>query len=224
MTGISIIIPCFNQTQYLMEAIESVYKQEIDDFEIIIVNDGSDASEEKFFENIASYKNVYVFHQEHKGAAAARNLGIHESKKECIAFLDADDVWKPKKLYFQLAMMKELNVGMVFSEIEQFLSPELMSEKLKTFEIKNKILPGICASTMLVKRNIFSQIGAFDEQLKLGEFIAWYLRAKASSVTEHIIKKVFVYRRIHQRNTSHQNKAHRADYLKVLLNRNIKND
>ncbi|MEG1996131.1 MAG: glycosyltransferase family 2 protein [Oscillospiraceae bacterium] len=97
----SIIIPVYNSCDFLKNAVESVARQEFDDCEIILVNDGSTDASPSLCEQIKNtYKNVTVIHQQNKGSAAARNTGINASHGEYLLFLDADDEYKDGVLNF----------------------------------------------------------------------------------------------------------------------------
>lgn len=216
MPSISVIIPCFNQSVYLFNAIESVFMQNMAEFEIIIVDDGSTDASEAFYKELENSRYLSLYRQDNLGAAAARNLGISKATKDYIAFLDADDVWLPHKIELQLAAFRHPTVDMVFTHIEQFISPELMTEALRNKPIKNQLLPGICPSTMLIKHQALKRVGQFNEQLKLGEFIAWYLSSKMHRLESCVLDEVLVRRRIHKNNTSYRNKANRSDYLAIM--------
>src|SRR6266853_1462354 len=92
--AVSVVIPLFNKRSYIIRCLESVSRQNIRDFEVIVVDDGStDGSGEVamgFPDN-----RVRVIRQKNRGVGAARNRGIEESKAELIAFLDSDDEWMP---------------------------------------------------------------------------------------------------------------------------------
>ena len=86
---ISIIIPCYNQAEYLPQAIESALNQKTgEDFEVIVVNDGST---DNSLEIAKSYKGIKVISQVNKGLSSARNTGIMNAIGDYILFLDADD-------------------------------------------------------------------------------------------------------------------------------------
>jgi glycosyltransferase involved in cell wall biosynthesis len=88
---VSVIIPCFNQGEYVDQAVDSVLKQSFQDFEIVIVNDGStDPFTISHLQNYSRQKTTVV-HTDNQGLAAARNNGIRQAKSEYILPLDADD-------------------------------------------------------------------------------------------------------------------------------------
>ncbi|SHJ49631.1 glycosyltransferase family 2 protein [Flavobacterium haoranii] len=103
MPKISIVIPLYNKGSIVRKTLESVINQTFSDFEIIIANDGSTDDSVAIVESFKD-KRILLFHQENKGAAAARNFGIEKASGELIAFLDADDIWKNNHLeeIFQL--------------------------------------------------------------------------------------------------------------------------
>jgi glycosyltransferase involved in cell wall biosynthesis len=150
MTSVSIIIPCFNQSLYLFDAIESVFIQHLDDFEIIVVDDGSTDVTPAFHEELGDSSYLSLYKQDNQGAAAARNLGVTKATKEYLAFLDADDIWLANKIRGQLDALQQNKADMIFTHIEQFISPDIMSEKLANLTIKNKIMAGVCPSNWFV--------------------------------------------------------------------------
>ncbi len=104
MARFSVIVPVFNGASFIREAIESVFSQTIQDFEIIVVDDGSTDQSKEIVErmNVA----VKYLYQSNNGAAAARNKGVEVSQGEYIAFLDQDDRWYPSKLEMQWRMLE----------------------------------------------------------------------------------------------------------------------
>jgi O-antigen biosynthesis protein len=107
MPRISVIIPCFNQGQYIDEAVDSVLSQTFQDFEIIIIDDGS--NDKLTIEKLNNYTKLYtrVIHTENQGLSAARNLGFREAKGDLLQFLDADDTIEPLKFEEQLNIFEQ---------------------------------------------------------------------------------------------------------------------
>ena len=97
---ISVVIPLYNKEKQIRATLESVLSQAFQDFEIVIVNDGST---DRSVEEAAAVcdKRIRVVHQKNAGVSAARNRGIEEARGEFIAFLDADDRWKSEYLQAQ---------------------------------------------------------------------------------------------------------------------------
>lgn len=108
---VSVVIPFYNRVDWLCEAIESVLNQTYDNFEIIVVNDGST---EKMDDFLYKYGDKIIYrYKENGGAATARNLALEIATGDYIAFLDSDDVWLPTKTEKQIAFME--NRGAMWS-------------------------------------------------------------------------------------------------------------
>jgi glycosyltransferase involved in cell wall biosynthesis len=119
---VSVIIPTFNCGRYVEDAVESVLNQTYRRFEIIVVDDGStDDTGSKLKKYV---DRVRVVTQKNQGSSKARNVGLDLSRGEYVAFLDADDRWRPEKLEWQLTCFRELgDVGMVFTDFSA-IDPE----------------------------------------------------------------------------------------------------
>ena len=212
---ISVIIPTYNQGEYILEAVKSVLSQTPHLLEVIVIDDNSTDHTREALETLNA-SNVQYYHQNHLGAGVARNTGVERAQGEWIAFLDADDLWLPQKITLQLACAEDNNSSIIFSHIKQFISPELCVGKLAEITIKNKVMPGYCASTLLIRKKIFNEIGWFNSVYRLGEFMAWYMRLQKSGIPYYLMDDILVLRRIHRNNTSSRNKMARHDYLRVV--------
>lgn len=116
---VSVIIPTYNRAHFVIEAIESVLNQTFQDFEIIVVDDGSTDNTREALKKFGS--KIRYTYQENRGVAAARNTGIRAAKGEFIAFLDHDDLWLPDKLSIQMdAFSKNKEVGLVYTDCVAF--------------------------------------------------------------------------------------------------------
>jgi teichuronic acid biosynthesis glycosyltransferase TuaG len=116
MPAISVIIPAYNAEAFLARAIRSVEAQSFQDFELVVVDDGSTDGTADIARGFSSVRYVRGSHQ---GEAGARNLGLEEATGELVAFVDADDEWLPEKLARQVAFMKEL--GSSFSYTDSYI-------------------------------------------------------------------------------------------------------
>lgn len=104
---VSIIIPAYNVAPYIGETLESVFAQTFDNYEVIVVNDGSPDTE-RLEREIKPYSGrIRYLTQENQGASVARNTGLHAARGEFIAFLDADDLWLPNYLEEQMKFIGE---------------------------------------------------------------------------------------------------------------------
>ena len=102
---VSVIIPTFNRLSLISRAIDSVLKQTLKPFEIIVVDDGSSDNTSTLIKN--NYKSVKLIKQKNLGVSKARNVGIKNSSGDWIALLDSDDEWKKNKLEVQIKSLSE---------------------------------------------------------------------------------------------------------------------
>ena len=112
---VSVIIPTYNRAEYLGEAIQSVFDQTFEDFEILIVDDGSTDDTQQL---VLSFHDPRLrsFYQNNCGISAARNAAIRSADGEYIAFLDSDDVWLPELLESQVAVLdRRPEIGLVYA-------------------------------------------------------------------------------------------------------------
>ena len=176
---ISVVIPTHNRAAILLEAVESVLKQTYQNFEILIVDDGSTDNTKGIVKSVDDQRIFYLF-QENAGPAAARNTGIRKAKGEYVAFLDSDDLWHPRKLEKQMDIFRrEDGVGLV-STGSTYLDSEGKcifkkacrahdtTEYLKYLVLSpDKAFTG--TPTLLVKKECFAKVGLFDERQLLFE-------------------------------------------------------
>jgi len=183
MPLISVIIPAYNSEKTIQETIESVIKQTFNDWELIVVNDGS---QDRTVEIVSRIKDdrIKLFSHPNAGAPASRNRGFNNSVGQFIAFLDADDLWTTDKLESQLnALQSHPEAAVAYSwtdyidESGNFLKQggrvifngNVYSQLL----VRNFLENG---SNPLIKREAINDIGGFNESLKGGQDWELYLR------------------------------------------------
>lgn len=173
---VSVIIPTYNRAHLVGRAIQSVLNQTYQDFELIIVDDGStDNTDDIIKEFQKKDKRIkYIRHEKNKGGSAARNSGIKVSRGEYIAFLDSDDEWFIEKLKRQMKFFKNASpeVSVVYTGF--IYKDELGGNTCKQYIPKKRcyiyedILAENCVgttSTVLIKRKCFEKVEIFDENL-----------------------------------------------------------
>lgn len=215
---VSVIIPVFNLESYLGEAVDSVLNQTCQDFEIILVDDGStDRSQEIIngYQRRLPEKVRAVF-QNHRGAAAARNTGIAMAGGEWIAFLDGDDLWRPKKLELQLVMAAADPDCNFVATTTEILDRNCILQIFPPppFDLKLELLLRGCfitLSTVLIRCELLSKT-RFDERLEGAHDLDLYLRL-ADSIRLQIVPSTQVLYRIRADSISG---AYNSHYLQAL--------
>ncbi len=120
MPTVSVIIPAYNAERFLAATVASVLAQTFDDFELIIVNDGSSDGTGALADALAAAhpEKIRCLHQENRGVGVARNVGAQAASGMFLGFLDADDLWLPDKLAVQTAYLRDhAECGLVFADV-----------------------------------------------------------------------------------------------------------
>jgi glycosyltransferase involved in cell wall biosynthesis len=210
MPRISVIIPTYNRADLVGETIESVLRQTFDDFEIIIVDDGStDATKEVVRRFDGSIKYLY---QENHGRCYARNKGFEASSGDYVCFLDSDDVLNPRMIERQVSLLEsKSDLGFVYSDY-QFINrageilpkPEIYSAhplrrgKIFQFLICLDFIPS--PSAVLARRGCINATGLFDPSLNNAEDWDWLLRMTSVYETDYVPEPLCLIRK-HDGNT-----------------------
>jgi len=214
---ISVIIPNYNYAHYVGDAIDSVMAQTYDNFELIVVDNGSTDDSKHFLEE---YENKYspqlrLVFQDNRGQAGSRNRGIKESKGDLIAFLDADDVWMPNKLEEQIKLFIDPTVGLVYSSY--WISDQNLKQiKIEKAEYRGDVLIYFATkvytavvvggeSNAIIRKECFDKVGYFDTDLE--ESTGWdmYRRIASCFHLDYVDLPLMKYRihgnNLHKRNS-----------------------
>jgi len=175
---VSVVLTTYNGASrgYLVEAIESVLNQSYPDYELLIVDDGSNDHTREQCSAFLGNSRVRYLYQANKGLAGARNTGIQASYGEFICFLDDDDIWKPHKLQSQINFIETRlpgieNWGLIFTWLELIDSQgkviSFRGKRDKGSIYKKLVFENIIGapSSVLVRRGVLEDIGLFDESL-----------------------------------------------------------
>ena len=178
---ISVVIPLYNKEKSIIPTLQSVCTQTYTDFEILVVNDGST-------DNGASLATKYpdtrirVINKENGGVCSARNRGIQEAKGEYIALLDGDDQWDKDYLSEQMKMIHdfqnaamwginfaELNQGKLIRKLETALPDGFRGYVENYFRMPKRVSDLFCSSSVVIRREVFDEVGMFDERIMYAE-------------------------------------------------------
>lgn len=207
MNTVSVIIPVYNRTFSIRDAVESVLIQSIKPSEIIVIDDGSSF-------DTASYLKNYMHHirliklNKNEGVSFARNTGIKAACGEYIAFLDSDDLFLPKKLECQINYMAENNL--LISHTDEFWYRkdswvnQGKSNKRYGGYIFDKILDKcrISPSSLIVHKSVFDKSGYFNEDLKVCEDYEISLRFALKYKIGYLEKKLIIKRAVEENSLS----------------------
>ena len=181
---ISVIIPMYNAEKTILNALNSIKNQTYkDDFEILVVNDGSiDKSVdcvEKFKKENPEWK-IELIHQTNQGVSSARNKGLKVAKGEYIAFLDADDEWLPEKTEKQMKILQNEKVDFIVAlrNGEKIRFPYKVNKNNLAKITLHKLLLRIegQTSTAIFKRKVIKNTGFFDENQNYSEDANYWMR------------------------------------------------
>lgn len=182
--NIAVVIPTYNRKLLLARALRSVYAQTRVPDQIIVIDDGSTDGTESMVKT--DFPGVDYYYQDNAGVSAARNRGIKRSTSEWLAFLDSDDEWLPEKLELQELVLQQSPEQRVCHTEEIWIrngkrvNPMLKHAKTGGW-IFQRCLP-LCAmspSSIMIHRELFNQLGDFDETLPACEDYDFWLRITA---------------------------------------------
>lgn len=172
---VSVIIPLYNKENYIATTLNSILSQTFTDFEIIIVNDGSNDNSPNVVKSFNDCR-IKLYEQANHGVSAARNKGISIAKGEYIAFIDADDKWAPNYLANMTSLAEK------YSDYSVFCSAQI-GRPIKTLPNGISIIEDHCkfdyifwTGCMLIKKEVFEKVGGFREGVQLGEDRDMWLR------------------------------------------------
>ena len=225
---VSIIIPAFNVQNTIQETLDSLLAQTYQNFEVILVDDGSiDKSGEIIKDFLKKYpqKFKYIW-QKNQGAAVARNVGLKQAQGKFIAWIDADDLWLPKRLELMLKeFRKNSHIAFVSTDACYLYSDGQVSKKtyyqihgLPTkYSFKEMLRRNFIFGSPLISREVVKKVGFLDESLVRSEDYDYWLRILVKNYQLAIIKKPLALYRIRSDSLS-QNfvKVNHAE-LKILV-------
>lgn len=213
MIDLSVIIPTFNREKFVVESVISVLNQSYKNFELIIIDDGStDRTPEKIKEIIKIYRTfpiIYKHYDRNRGPAFARNRGAEIASGEYLAFLDSDDLWLKNKLKEQINFMRANNYSISQTEEIWIRNGKRVNQMKKhkkpsgnIFEESLKLCV-VSPSSVIIKKDIFFELGGFDENFLACEDYDLWLRLSLKYPVYLLPKKLIIKR---AGNWEHQSK------------------
>jgi len=222
MTTISVIIPAYNQAHYLAEAINSVLRQSFQDFEIIIVDDGSTDNTPQVATSFLGDPRIHYTCQKNAGLSAARNTGLKQATGRFVTFLDSDDHFLPEKF---AALLAEFNarpeLGLVsgraiFIDAAGRRLPHTVAGQWPSTPAGLLLGNPVHVGSVLLRREWLDRVDPFDENLRACEdWDMWLRLALVGCQFGHVDQSVSLYR-IHGDQMTRESDRMRTAMLTVL--------
>jgi glycosyltransferase involved in cell wall biosynthesis len=193
---VSVIVPTYNRADRLERALNSIVSQTCQDFELIVVDDGST---DKTYQLMKSFpKAQYFYIKKNSGVSKARNVGLAFAKGELICFLDSDDLWKEKKIQIQSLWLENNKDSQICYTDEIWVRNGVRVNPMNRHrkysgDIFRHCL-GLCIvspSSVMIRAKLFDEIGNFDESLPACEDYDLWLRI-ASKYAFHFIEEPLI--------------------------------
>ncbi|SNT69962.1 glycosyltransferase family 2 protein [Psychrobacter sp. LV10R520-6] len=196
---VTIIIPCFNSEDFILECIDSVLKQNYSSIEIIVIDDGSTDNTVEKLRKYEATEHIYILQQDNQGACVARNKGLFRSKGKYIKFLDSDDLLEPFIIDQQVQLSETLDSNAIVYG-DYYLLEGNRKKYIDTSlpdggQTELLVLHDILTSTPLHRKWMLDKISGFDERFRNGQ--EWNLHIRLSSegyLFYHQSIPIFCYR------------------------------
>jgi glycosyltransferase involved in cell wall biosynthesis len=196
---VSVIIPTYNRSWCLSEAIDSVLSQTFQNMELIVVDDGSTDETPALLSRYGDH--LRVLRQSNRGVSAARNGGIQAARGNLIAFLDSDDTWQPDKLARQVDFFDRQPEAMICQTEETWIrrgvrvNPRRRHRKPSGWVFEASLaLCLVSPSAVMMRRELLEEMGGFDESLPACEDYDLWLRVSLRYPI-HLIEDALVVKR-----------------------------
>jgi len=185
---VSVIIPAYNISPFVKETLDSVFAQTYNNFEVIVVNDGSKDTAELKNALVPYFDRIVYAEQENLGASQARNTAICLSKGEYLAFLDGDDIWLPDFLLSQVGFLEKNDLDMAYCDASLFGEKFVEGQKFSTNAPSHGAVTteslitaecNVITSGTILKKDWVVRLNMFDTTLpQMQDFDLWYRMTK----------------------------------------------
>jgi len=231
MPEISVIIPLYNAEMFIAEALVSLTQQTFQNYEIIIIDDGSTDNSANI---VKTYKNLHYYYQNNQGEASARNKGIEFAQGKIITFLDADDWYEPTKLEEQwIYLQQNPNIDVVYCDYNvkdqtngttSTLQSEFFDSNRKNLLAMILFRQTVHTGSMMLRRQVFDFGYRYNQQLSYAPDYDFCLQLLAQHQFGYIAKPLYGYRRhgANMTNAHNQQKASEAAIVRALGFKKIK--
>jgi GT2 family glycosyltransferase len=199
VSSVSVVVPHYNRPNFVREALLSILKQTVKPAEVLLVDDNSSPENREKLEDLSSLATILTTPR-NVGLAGARNFGAQHAKGEWLAFLDDDDCWLPDKQERQIRYLeahpqvKALGGGLTMvtpDKREEYWGGKLMR---RTTLASALFYPASMAQALMIRRDVFLELGGFDSRLRYLEDYEFGIRLVASGNEAHFLgEPLFIY-------------------------------
>ena len=198
---VSVIIPSYNREKLILKAINSVFRQTFQDFEILVIDDASTDNTAKIIRELNHEKIRYFKLEKNSGQCIARNFGIRQSTATYIAFLDSDDEWLPEKLQKQIDCFTKGSdkLGGVYGYAykKNVIKNETTLDQQEYYrgQIHSKFLEGFCPPTpslFMIKNEVLQKLNGFDEHLITFVDLDMWLRVSEENEFDYVEEPIII--------------------------------
>jgi glycosyltransferase involved in cell wall biosynthesis len=198
---LSVIVPTYNAEAYLAETLTSVFAQNWNALELLVVDDGSSDGSLAVAERFGSALRTFAC--PHRGLAATRNCGIKAARGAFLLHLDADDLLTPNSIAVRMAHFdSDPLLDIVTGRLRCFLSPDMKAEDRGRYRVPAVPQQGHLPGAAIIRAGAFDRFGLMDERFEVNADLEWSVRARDQGARIRLIEDVVVRRRIHGRNMS----------------------
>lgn len=228
---VSVVIPTFNRSRYIVETLKSIANQTFKDFECLVIDDGSTDNTKEIVSEFCQKDSRFIYHLRPntipKGANSCRNHGVSQSQGIFVSFCDDDDFWISEKLKFQIDVFnKNTNIYVVTGDIEYVDEKGVSTNIIKShwpknhgYVFKNFLIKNRTSMvTPMLRREVIENVGQFNTNFVIAE--DWEFWRRVSYCYEfYSLKEVLAYVRLHDGNISNTRK--KSVFERFVLYKNL---
>jgi glycosyltransferase involved in cell wall biosynthesis len=211
---VTVVVAVHNGERFLRSALESLYAQDYEPFEVVFVDDGSTDGSAEIARAFAGIRYV---HQQNQGLAAARNTGLSLANGEFLAYLDDDDLIPSHKLRRQAGyLVDNPDVGCVLGRQEIMLEPGVEPPEWLTRDPVFGDLDGIPFVSAMIRTELLRAVGGFDPSYRFAEDRDLFVRLREHGVRIEVLPEVLLFRRFHGENMNFRLRPQKHPLLRSL--------
>ena len=206
---VSVIIPTYRHRDFVLATLASVFEQTRNDYEIIVINDGSTDDTKAILEPLIEARRIRYFEQMNRGQSHARNAGLAQARGEFVAFLDDDDLWPANKLDWQVRFLDENPlvgaVGGTLQSIDTEGKPGWKGKYFPIIEFERLFHenPFLSPGQTLIRTRLLKELGGVNTEVwGADDWDLWFRITQVSRLV--MVERLALYYRLHPQNASKQ--------------------